>query len=685
MFQAKRQAAFSTWQAPGHELEVVYSQVVMHEVVLRALDGLHSMPGVGLEVGGVLFGTADENEVRITASRELTCAHSKGQGFLLNEADEGRLDRLLSYYKEEPDLAGLAPVGFYASRTRNELALSESDVRLFEKYFPEPQQVVLVVKVARGRPTRAGFFVREADGSIQREMTHKEFEAAPASEAGLRPMTKAERDATQPQRTATVVPIRAAGEVGGADAGAGDVGAGEAGARDVGGEEARGEAVGVAEAGGGGRWTAPEELLDRPKRHPWPWKTMVAAVACLAVLASVIFHMRGTRRAGAVRDTVALRLVERNGFLLAEWNGNARLMQGQTAGALEVDDGEQRRYVMNETLLRGGQWRVITASENVVVKLRLGANGEHIETARYVDPGAAARGARPQLEDTGARELQSRLEEKQQRLQAMIQANNQLDAQRELMLAAVRSKLDAASGGAAGVTAAGAAGGTGATPRPQVQLPPRQEVSTSQPAALPAPPAVTQQPQTTLGVLPLGVQAQGIPAQGVRPPAAPPVEQLDRSAPQFAERVTPPRPATAPAAAAPAPPAYTGPRSGRVIWTGNLAPGGTLVITGRNASLGTVTGALPPVPLRIGAYVAELGAQGFTAYSANARHSRGNVVEAPGAQNGWQRTAYRYDPRRAGELVVAEAPSAENGWQKMLFRSSARPVTAILIEWELAQ
>ncbi|MEP7365153.1 MAG: hypothetical protein ABI972_18020 [Acidobacteriota bacterium] len=636
MFQAKRQAAFSTWQAPGHELEVVYSQVVMHEVVLRALDGLHSMPGVGLEVGGILFGTADENEVRITASRELTCAHSKGQAFLLNEADESRLERLLTYYKEETDLAGLAPVGFYVSRTRNELALSDADLHLLEKYFPEAQQVVLVVRVARGRSTRAGFFVREADGSVQRELTHKEFEAAPASEAGLRPMSRSERESTL--RAAAVVPIRPPEEAEPA---------------------AETEAVG---------WTAPEELMDRPKRHPWPWKTMIAAVACFVALASVIVYMRGSRASGNVRESVGLRLIERSGFLLAEWDGNAKLIQGQTAGALEVDDGEPRRYVMNETLLRGGQWRVITTSENVVVKLRVGAQGDHVETARYVDPGASARVARPQLEDAGARALQARLEVKQQRLQEMIQANNLLDAQREGMLAAVRERLAAASGATASKA-----------PRPQVQLPPRPEAGASQTVALALPPPVAPAGQTAVGALPLGLQSQG-----VRPPSAPPVEQLDRNGPQFAERVTPPKPAATPVPA-PTPPAYQGPRVGRVIWTGNLTPGGTLVITGRQASSGTLTGALPQVPVRIGAYVAELGGQGFTAYSGNAKHARGNVVEAPGAQNGWQKTAYRYDPKRAGELVVAEAPSADNGWQKMLFRASARPVTAILIEWELAQ
>jgi len=638
MIQAKRQAAFSTWQAPGHELEVVYSQAVLHDVVLRALDGLHSMPGGGLEVGGVLFGTADENEVRITASREIPCAHSKGQAFLLNEFDEDRLDRLLTYYREQTELAGLAPVGFYVSRTRNELALSDQDIRLFNKFFPEPQQVALVVKVARGRPTRAGYFVREADGTIQRELTYKEFEAAPASEAGLRPMTKAEREATHPPRPAPVVPIRPPDDV---------------------------QLEAVTEGPG---WTVPEGLMDRPKRHPWPWKTLLVAVGCFAALASLLFYMRGARHAPVVRETVGLRLIERGGFLLAEWNGNARLMQGQTAGALEVDDGEPRRYVMNETMLRGGQWRVITPSENVLVKLRWGARGEHVETARYVDPGAAARVVvGPQVQDAATQALRARLDSKERQLQVMISTNNSLDAHREGMLAAVREKLDKVEEAKA------------RSQRPQVTLPPRQEPGGTQVAVMPAPPPVAPSTQTTVGTLPLALEPQGL-----RPPSAPPVEQLERSAPQFAERVNPPKPA-APPAPAPAQPAYQGPRTGRVIWTGNLAPGGTLLITGRRTSSGTVTGELPRVPVRIGAYVAELGTQGFTAYSANARHARGNVVEAPGAQNGWQRTAYRYDPGRASELIVAEAPSAENGWQRVLFRSSVKPVTAILIEWELAQ
>ncbi len=108
-------------------------------------------------------------------------------------------------------------------------------------------------------------------------------------------------------------------------------------------------------------------------------------------------------------------------------------------------------------------------------------------------------------------------------------------------------------------------------------------------------------------------------------------------------------------------------------------------IVARQASSGTVTGALPALPVRIAAYAAELGGQGFTAFSANARHSRNDVVEAPSARNGWQRTGYQYDPKRAANLVVTEAPAADNSWQRMQFRAGSRPVTAILIEWELTQ
>ncbi|MCC6294564.1 MAG: hypothetical protein IT164_18070 [Bryobacterales bacterium] len=647
MAHPQRQAAFTSWQAPGHELEVVYSEVVLHEIVVQALDGLHALPGSGLEAGGVLFGTADESEVRITAARELACSHALGANFILNEADESRLDRLLTYYKEDPLLGGLAPVGFYVSRTRRALSLFESDIALLQKYFPLAQQLVLAVKVERGRAARAGIFLREPDGSLIAGRSHKEFEAAPASESGLRVMSKAEREAVLPARP--VPAAIASGEADAAPAGA-QPGLAETGLH------------GPAGAAATGAWTAPEEVLNRPARGPLPWKEAAIAIACMALLGSFLFYMRGGWGT-APRQSVGLRLLERNGFLLALWDSEAKPMQGRTTGALEVYDGQPRRYMLNQSLLQDGQWRIITTAGNVMVKLRLGGKGEFVETARYVAPGASLHTAgAPAAGDALSTEWQTRLDDKQRRLQEFIEANNTLDAQREAMLALVRQQLDSTAPEAA------------EQPRPQVRLPEAGQVPVQQ--TLPAPPQAAVSSAAPTGVLPLGLQSQGL-----RPPSAPPPS--DSLAPSFADRT----PATTPAAPAQAPaqtPAAAPARSGRIIWTGRLAPGGTVLITGRQATTGTVTGAVPAQPVRIGVYPAELGPQGFIAYSSHARHSRG-AAEPAGAGNGWQPTTFAYDPKRARNVVVAQPPSSSNGWQRILLRAGSQPVTAILIDWELVQ
>jgi hypothetical protein len=63
-----------------------------------------------------------------------------------------------------------APLGIFVSRTRGEVFLTDDDLANFEKH-----QAVLALVVAGGR---AGFFVRERDGSIQAIRSHEEFPVA---------------------------------------------------------------------------------------------------------------------------------------------------------------------------------------------------------------------------------------------------------------------------------------------------------------------------------------------------------------------------------------------------------------------------------------------------------------------------------------------------------------------------
>ena len=65
-------------------------------------------------------------------------------------------------------------MGWYHSHTRSEIFLSDADLEIHRRFFPEPWQVALVMKPHTFQPTRIGFFFREADGSVQAERSYRE-------------------------------------------------------------------------------------------------------------------------------------------------------------------------------------------------------------------------------------------------------------------------------------------------------------------------------------------------------------------------------------------------------------------------------------------------------------------------------------------------------------------------------
>src|ERR1039458_10767400 len=96
------------------------------------------------------------------------------------------------------------------------------------------------------------------------------------------------------------------------------------------------------------------------------------------------------------------------------------------------------------------------------------------------------------------------------------------------------------------------------------------------------------------------------------------------------------------------------PQTGKIIWTGKLTRGGTIQILGNRASQGHITGGLPGVPVRVQVFPSELIQDGLRIFAADP----GSISppEAPGAQNGWNRTVYVLNPRKAGEGAILETP-----------------------------
>lgn len=185
---------------------------------------------------------------------------------------------------------------------------------------------------------------------------------------------------------------------------------------------------------------------------------------------------------------------------------------------------------------------------------------------------------------------------------------------------------------------------TGSKPAP----PPSSVIATQIPTPSPTP-RITEQP------LPSATQ-QSPPPSPQPPPASLPVQT---------------RPVSSP-----------GPTSGRLIWTGRLEKDGFVIIDVNGASTGSYTGELPGQPVKIAVYPGNLTSNGFVLYTNNQK-TVSDPWESAGPQNGWNRTTYTLDPRRAASVTVAEAPGPQNGWKRLVLRTKGRGPSVIFIDWKL--
>jgi hypothetical protein len=175
------------------------------------------------------------------------------------------------------------------------------------------------------------------------------------------------------------------------------------------------------------------------------------------------------------------------------------------------------------------------------------------------------------------------------------------------------------------------------------------------------------------------------PASDNLPSIAPPVASPNLTATNLppVELPAPTLPAAPPPKApAPAPaPVKQVPHSGRLIWTGSLPRRGIVEVDGHSVSLGTLTGALPGVPVNLTITPAEFDENGLLVYTTDAK--RHNRYEPPSAANGWNRITYVWDPERVKQLAVLEYPNQSNNYSRLTLRSDARRCSLIFIDWSV--
>lgn len=137
------------------------------------------------------------------------------------------------------------------------------------------------------------------------------------------------------------------------------------------------------------------------------------------------------------------------------------------------------------------------------------------------------------------------------------------------------------------------------------------------------------------------------------------------------------------ALAIPSPPAEPrrGSSSGKIIWTGRAPRRGVIEIDTARASVGYLKGGLPGVPVNVRVYAAELNSAGLRLFARDPRHAN-RPAEPAGPQNGWNRTAYAWDPEHAADLSLLETPGPQNGWKRLVLRAETRPQSVVVVEWE---
>lgn len=387
------------WAVVGLPMAVECSWSILEEIHGIAQEGMRQLSRGGIEVGGVLFGRRTEGAIRVLAWRPIACEHARGPGFLLSNNDSQALMQLLESAARDPQLQVLEPVGWFVSHTKAGVALTEEDVELHRKFFPEPWQVVLVYEAGKQGPAKAGFFMRERDGRLRTESSYREFTVEGVRYAT--PMTAGYTgDVPAPARPhAKGKPVA----------------------------EERPESV-------------PNLSVDVPVGGGHRRVAFAAAALLLGALA--LFAVPKLRYLHPPQDPLQLRMEDARGQLRIQWDRESPTVRHAESATLYVTDGGKLSPIkLDREATQSGSLTYARMSEDVSVRLVVNLPGgdPYQELARYVGPPvpreeaeelrAAVDGADAFIEET--QKLRLQLEQESKRTEELARAVRRLEEQIE--------------------------------------------------------------------------------------------------------------------------------------------------------------------------------------------------------------------------------------------------------------
>lgn len=360
-----------TWRVPECPFTVESSARVLDDIRLAVTDAFFSLPKGGAEIGGILLGKFDHGRLVISDYAALDCEHAHGPSFTLSPPDEARLTELLSAHAN--GAGGQRPVGWYHSHTRSGIFLSDGDLEIHRRFFPEHWQVALVMKPHTFEPARIGFFFREADGSMRASASYREdlldaqpFRQMPTGAPTAPPLDDQSARPIRPDPVAAPVldlaPAVAAPAVP--------------------------EAANSLSEPTAAEVPIPKFLMERAASSR-RWMVVGIGIVAIGGILGAAFQVRQMwvpRVLAAFRPepavppappTLGLNTIDREGQLQISWNGNSPAVRRASDAVLEITDGGQLPVALplDTAHLETGSFTYARTSDKVDVKLIIHQKG----------------------------------------------------------------------------------------------------------------------------------------------------------------------------------------------------------------------------------------------------------------------------------------------------------------------
>ena len=287
---------------------------VMEQIARAAELGSAGFAHGGVEIRGILNGSIQRRTIVIESWTPFP--HEPDYGHGLSEMGRTKLLSIVGSSGANPARSGTA-VGWVISHTRGEPSPEAAEIELFNEFFPQPWQLLLVVSPMADRAAHAAFFLRDASGTLNTQRPYRELQIRPNGlESKVAAMEPNPGEVTPNQDTS-------------ADAASDDASSGRS-----------------------------------PLR--WAW----LALPALAILAAIIAYRTWFRPVTA-EETPDLSITDTNRELVIRWNTPVSILSDAGRGELSIRDGATDKTIpLAKSELRHGS--VTWARQSADVRVHLG-------------------------------------------------------------------------------------------------------------------------------------------------------------------------------------------------------------------------------------------------------------------------------------------------------------------------